>query len=104
MASFSPDGSRIAYNRIAREDRTWKRYHGGMAQDVWIYDFTTREDRRITDYTGTDRLPMWIGDAIFFASDRDGSLNIYVYDLAAGDDLAGDPSHRLRRPPPELRR
>jgi tricorn protease len=83
--SFSPDGSRIAYNRIAREDRTWKHYHGGMAQDIWIYDFSTREDRRITDYDGTDRLPMWIGDAIFFASDRDGPMNIYRYDLATGE-------------------
>jgi tricorn protease len=82
--SYSPDGSRIAYNRIAREDRTWKRYHGGMAQDVWIYDFESRQDRRITDYTGTDRLPMWIGDAVFFASDRDGPMNLYRYDLATG--------------------
>ncbi len=83
--AFSPDGSRIAYNRIAREDRTWKRYFGGMAQDLWLYDFATREDRRLTDYRGTDRLPMWIGDSIFFASDRDGPLNIYAYRLSSGD-------------------
>jgi len=82
--TFSPDGDRIVYNRIAREDRTWKRYFGGMAQDVWIYDFTSREDRRLTDYRGTDRLPMWIGDAIYFASDRDGVINIWRYDLADG--------------------
>jgi tricorn protease len=57
----SPDGRLIVYNRIAREDRTWKRYHGGMAQDLWLYDFNTTTDRRLTDWKGTDRLPMWIG-------------------------------------------
>jgi tricorn protease len=84
-ASFSSDGSKIVYNRVAREDRTWKRYHGGMAQDLWLYDFATQEDRRLTDYDGTDRLPMWIGDTVYFASDRDGPLNLYAYDIAAGD-------------------
>ena len=83
-ASFSPDGAMIAYNRIAREDRTWKRYFGGMAQDLWLYDLATREDRRLTDYPGTDRLPMWIGDSIYFVSDREGPLEIYRYGSADG--------------------
>jgi tricorn protease len=81
---FSPDGTRIAYNQIATEDRTWKRYHGGMAQDLRLYDFATAEDRLLTDYTGADRLPMWIGDAIYFASDRSGTMNIHRYDLSSG--------------------
>jgi tricorn protease len=83
-ASFSPDGTQIAYNRVAREDRTWKRYYGGMAQDLWLYDFATQEDRRLTDYRGTDRLPMWIGDAVYFVSDREGPLDVYRYGLADG--------------------
>ena len=41
FASYSPDGTRLAYNRIFREFRTWKRYRGGMADDISIYDFTT---------------------------------------------------------------
>jgi len=82
--SFSADGTKIAYNRIAREDRTWKRYFGGMAQDLWVYDLASRQDRRLTDYRGTDRLPMWIGETIYFASDRDGPLNIYAFELADG--------------------
>ena len=49
---------------------------------MWLYDFTTNNDRRLTAYEGTDRLPMWIGDAIYFASDRDGELNIWSYQLA----------------------
>ncbi len=83
--SFSPDGTKIVYNRIAREHRTWKRYFGGLAQDLWIYDFNTREDRKITDFPGTDRLPQWIGDTIYFDSDRDGRLNIWAYDVVSGD-------------------
>ncbi len=39
FCSFSPDDKKLAYNRIFREFRTWKRYRGGMADDIWIYDF-----------------------------------------------------------------
>ncbi len=82
--SISADGARLVYNRIAREHRTWKRYHGGTAQDLWLYDFATARDRRLTTYTGTDRIPMWIGDTIYFSSDRDGVLNIWSLDPATG--------------------
>jgi tricorn protease len=80
FASFSPNGKQIAYNKVRREHRTWKRYKGGKAQDIYIYDFTGGEEKRITDFPGTDRAPMWIGDKIYFSSDRDEVLNIYSYD------------------------
>jgi len=75
--AFSPDGSHIVYNRVSREDRTWKHYRGGLAQDLWLYDFQTGTDRKLTDFPGTDHLPMWIGTRIYFASDRDGRFNVY---------------------------
>ncbi|MCD6377028.1 MAG: PD40 domain-containing protein [Caldisericaceae bacterium] len=81
QGSFSPDGSKIAYNRMGREFRTWKRYFGGTAQDIYIFDFKQMKDQKITDFQGTDRLPMWIGNKIYFSSDRDGVLNIYAYDV-----------------------
>ncbi len=83
LTSFSPDGNRIAYNRIFRNFRTWKRYTGGMAQDVWIYDFKADSIERITDYPGTDTYPMWHGDTIYFGSDRgpERRINLYAYDL-----------------------
>ncbi len=81
MASFSPDGEKIAYNRKSREFRTWKRYKGGTAQDIWIYDLKKDAVERITDWEGTDNIPMWSGEKIYFASDRDHTLNIYYYDL-----------------------
>ncbi len=84
VTSFSPDGSKIAYNRIFRNFRTWKRYYGGLAQDVWIYDLTTRAIQRVTDWKGTDTFPMWYRSTIYFASDRGNEkrLNIWAYDLA----------------------
>ncbi len=78
--SFSPDGNMIAYNRVPRENRTWKRYKGGLAQDIYLFNFKTMKDSRITKFRGTDRIPMWIGDKIYFTSDRDGVLNLYSYD------------------------
>lgn len=81
--SFSPDGTRIAYTRIFRDFRSWKRYQGGLAQDVWLYDLGTKSLERITDWPGTDTQPMWIGSAIYFLSDRENwKLNLWKYDLS----------------------
>jgi tricorn protease len=81
LASMAPDRSGIAYNRIGRHTRTWKRYEGGLAQDIWIKDFRTNKTTKITDWTGSDHFPMWEGKTVYFASDReDGTLNIYGYD------------------------
>ena len=78
--SFSPDGSKIAYNKDSQDNATWKRYKGGRAQEIFIYDFKTNEETNITGYDGSDRFPMWVGDKIYFSSDRDRVLNIYAYD------------------------
>ena len=83
QGSFSPDGKEIAYNKVSRENRTWKRYKGGTAQDIYLYNFETQKNTKLTDFEGTDRIPMWVGDKIYFTSDRDQVLNIYVYDVAA---------------------
>jgi len=77
--SFSPDGTKIAYNKGQREFRTWKRYTGGTAQEIYMYDFNTDEDVNLTHFKGTDRMPMWIGDTVYFTSDRTGTLNIFAY-------------------------
>jgi tricorn protease len=81
FGSLSPDESKIAYCPIYRDFRTWKRYKGGLAQDVYIYDLSTYKQEKITDWMGTDNMPMWTGDKIYFNSDRTGTLNLYCYDL-----------------------
>jgi len=86
LLTFSPDGKSVAYNRLFRNFRTWKRYDGGMAQDVYTYDLTTKTLKRITTWKGTDTAPMWYGRTIYFLSDRDSARreNIWAYDLDAG--------------------
>jgi tricorn protease len=79
--TYSPDGTKIAFNRVMREFRTWKYYRGGMADDVWIFDFNTKELTNITNNVAQDIFPMWAGDKIYFCSDRDRTMNIFCYDL-----------------------
>ena len=81
---LSPDGERAVYSPLFRDFRTWKRYQGGWASDLWIFDLDTNETTQITDHPRSDRDPMWVGDTIVFASDRDGKMNLYGYDVAAG--------------------
>ncbi len=84
FCSYSPDDSKLAYNRVFREFRTWKRYRGGQADDVWIYDFATKQTSNITDNPAQDIIPMWKGNTVYFLSDRDDHkrLNLYSYDLS----------------------
>lgn len=84
FCSYSPDGKRLAYNRVMREFRTWKYYKGGMADDVWIYDPEKKSVENITNNEAQDIFPMWIGDEIYFASDRDKTMNLFVYDTKSG--------------------
>jgi tricorn protease len=89
LASLSPDAGSLVYNRISREDSTWKRYQGGMAQDLWLGSFAAGDFQRITTWVGTDNYPMWQGDAIYFNSDRtDGTLNLHRYEVATGEITA----------------
>ncbi len=80
---LSPDGTRVVYSPLFRDFRTWKRYEGGWAQELYIFDRETHVVERVTTHRRADRDPMWIGDAIYFTSDRDGTLNLYSYDLAS---------------------
>jgi tricorn protease len=79
FCSYSPDQSKLAYNRVFREFRTWKRYRGGQADDIWIYDFATKQTENITNNPAQDIFPMWSGDKIYFISDRDQKFNLFCY-------------------------
>lgn len=79
---FSPDGSKVVYSPLYRDFRPEKRYSGGMANDLFIFDMKTNDARRILDHVRSDRDPMWIGNTIYFTSDRDGTFNVFAYDIA----------------------
>ncbi len=81
FCSYSPDGKKMAFNWVFREFRTWKYYKGGMADDIRIVDLDTKKVEKITDNINQDIFPMWIGNRIFFLSDRDRTMNLFVYDL-----------------------
>ena len=85
FCSFSPDGKKLAYNQVFREFRTWKYYKGGMADDIWIYDFETKETKNITNNVSQDIFPMWFGDEIYFLSDRDRIMNMFAYNVKTGE-------------------
>ncbi|NOZ47442.1 MAG: peptidase S41 [Chlorobi bacterium] len=100
QGSFSPDETKIAYNKIARENRTWKRYTGGTAQEVYVYDFNTNTEENITNFNGTDRIPMWIGNKIYFTSDRERVLNIFAYNTNTKEieKITNHVDYDVRRP------
>lgn len=75
--AFGPKGKRVAFTRFAREQRTWKRYLGGWAQDIWVGSLKTRQYKKITKFPGTDAFPMWYNNRIYFLSDRSGERNIF---------------------------
>jgi tricorn protease len=84
FVSFAPDDSKMAFNRVFREFRTWKHYRGGMADDVWVYDFKTQTTENLTNNPSQDICPMWGTDnRIYFLSDRDGRMNLFAVDLAS---------------------
>ncbi len=83
FGAIDDTGSWLAYTPTARSEfRTWKRYQGGLAQDVWLFNLVTLEARRVTDHPGTDALPLWHGHELYFLSDRDSNArsNLWVYD------------------------
>lgn len=84
---LSPDGTRVVYSPLFRDFRTWKRYEGGWAQELYIFDRETHAVERVTTHRRADRDPMWVGNSIYFTSDRSGTLNLYVYDLGTRETL-----------------
>ncbi len=84
--AISPDGRYLAYTPHTIDSRTWKRYRGGMATDIWLMDLETRQAKRVTDWEGTDTQPMWQGKTLYYLSDGgpEHRLNIWAYEPAKG--------------------
>jgi tricorn protease len=81
---FSPDTDQIVYSPQSRDFRSEKRYGGGQANSLYIFDLKTYTTKRITEGPRPTRDPMWLGNNIYFNSDRDGHFNLYAYEVASG--------------------
>ena len=83
-ASISADAAWLAYTPHTRDHRTWKRYRGGMATDIWLFNLNDFSSKRMTDWEGTDSQPMWHGKTVYYMSDAgpEHRLNIWAYDTA----------------------
>ena len=82
-ATLSADAGEIAYVAPAYDNRTWKRYRGGNAPNIWLYDFRRNTSENITaDWNGPDEWPMWRDHTIYYCSDRAGrTANVWAYDV-----------------------
>ena len=79
--SFSPDGSQIAYVPTIQWQRAWKRYRGGQTKPIWIAKLDDSSiTARIPRENSNDFSPMWVGDTVYFLSDRNGPVTLFAYD------------------------
>ncbi len=91
FGAISPDGTWLAYTPHTADTRTWKRYRGGMATDIWLFNLKDNSAKRITDWEGTDSQAMWVpggdGRTLYYMSDAgpDHRLNIWKYDVTSGN-------------------
>ena len=87
FGTISPDGKFLAYMPKSRDFRTWKRYRGGWAPDIWLFDLEKGTSRNITDNPANDAHPMWHDRTLYFLSDRGPQQrhNIWAYDVNSGE-------------------
>jgi tricorn protease len=78
-AAYSLDAKRIAYTPIRDAFRSWKRYRGGRTTPIWIYDVASHEVEVVPHQRASDTFPCWLGESLYFASDRDRAMNVYRF-------------------------
>jgi tricorn protease len=88
FASLQADGQRLAYVPVSAEWQHWKLYRGGEADDIWLADLAAGTFRRLTDAPGVDTEPLWVGEEIYFLSDRGGHANLYRMNPSGGEATA----------------
>jgi tricorn protease len=85
--TIDASGELLLYTPQNRDGRTWKRYKGGLASDLWMFNLETHESKKLTDWDGTDTQPMWHGDTVYYLSDAGPAhrLNIWAYSNSTGE-------------------
>ena len=82
--AFSPDGKRIVVDRVSRWDVEFRNYRGGQNTPLTILDLASLAETRLPNERTTDVYPVWLGDTIYFLSDRDYAANVWAYDTRTG--------------------
>ena len=82
IGCFSPDGKHLAFTDKSRLNRTWKRYRGGMAPDIYVMNLDNYSTTNITNNSANDELPMWHKNKVFYLSDNGekNRFNLWHYD------------------------
>ena len=86
FGAFSENGTDFVYMPMSQDFRTWKRYRGGWAPDLWLFNLKTFASRNLTNDPANDAQPMWHGNTVYFVSDRGANQrnNIWALDVASG--------------------
>jgi tricorn protease len=79
-AAFSSDGWHLAYVPYAQWEQAWKRYRGGQTTPIWIADLKDSSISKVPRENSNDHYPMWVGDRVYFLSDRNGPVSLFAYD------------------------
>ena len=82
-ASYSPDGQSMAYQPITKWQAAWKRYVGGQTTPIWIVNLKTLDLVKVPRENSNDSNPAWVGDGIYFLSDRSGPVSLFRYDTGS---------------------
>jgi tricorn protease len=80
-AQFSPDGTHLVYVPHLQWQAAWKRYHGGQTTPIWVADLKDSSVVKIPRDNSNDHYPLWVGDTIYFLSDRNGPVSLFAYDV-----------------------
>jgi len=79
--SFSPDGQSLAYEPLTKWQEAWKRYAGGQTTPIWIVNLKTLDLVKVPRENSNDSNPLWVGNEIYFLSDRNGPVSLFRYDV-----------------------
>ncbi|MDE2023349.1 MAG: PD40 domain-containing protein [Gammaproteobacteria bacterium] len=83
--AYSPDGSHLAYSPVFQWEPDWKGYRGGQTTPIWIARLSDSSVVKIPRDNSNDRDPMWVGNTVYFLSDRDGPVTLFAYDTQTGN-------------------
>lgn len=93
MACYSPDGSQLAYVPGIKWEDAWKRYRGGQTYPIWIANLADSRVKPVPRDNTNDEQPMWVGNKIYYLSDKRGPVGLYSYDTNSGgetEEIAGN--------------